>query len=205
MNYIFIIFKAERDIIATNTNQGINTFSQTENEKVSHDLSNYYSTQTEPRSFSNQSTNTQYPPQTSTQTESRTFSNQSTNTQHKNVEDCQCETEEINQPLIPFQSNFARQLHQNEVMRQNSTSLPLQTNNIDQTPQQMEIGYDQPSQQMEIAYNQQWLIQYIIYDRPSQQQQALNYNKIPQQMEIAYDQQSPIHHMRNMMKYLCHP
>ena len=49
-------------------------------------------------------------------------------------------------------------------MRQNSTSLPLQTNNIDQTPQQMEIGYDQPPQQMEIGYNQQRPIQYITYD-----------------------------------------
>ena len=43
-------------------------------------------------------------------------------------------------------------------MRQNSTSLPLQTYNIDQTPQQMEI-----------AYNQQRPIQHITYKQQSQQ------------------------------------
>ena len=43
-----------------------------------------------------------------------------------NIFNCQCETEEMNQPLRAFQSNFARQLHQNEEMRQTST------NNIDQ-------------------------------------------------------------------------
>ena len=97
---------------------------------VNTNLSNNFSTQTDPRSFTSITTNTTHPPQTSTQTDPRIFSNLSTNTPHpiqtstqtdprNNVEDCQCETKEINQPLIPFQSNFARQLHQNEVMRQN--------------------------------------------------------------------------------------
>ena len=85
-----------------------NTSSQTNPIKhvefgVNTNLSNNYSTQTDPGIFSNKSTNTQHPPQTSTQTDHR-----------NNVEDHQCEMEEINQPLIPFQSNFARQLHQNE-------------------------------------------------------------------------------------------
>ena len=60
--------------------------------------------------------------------------------------------EEANKPLLPFQSNFARQLHENEVMKRRT---PVARENRIQT----EIAYNQrPQQQMEIAYNEQYPI-----------------------------------------------
>ena len=49
----------------------------------------------------------------------------------KKEEDCQCEMKESSVPS--FQSNFARQLHNNEVMRRRRT--PVATEN--RIPQQM--------------------------------------------------------------------
>ena len=86
-----IILKKEKDNVGINTNQDMSTYTQTEpktfsdqNTNTSHPIqtSTQTSSQTEPRTFTNQSTNTQDPPQTSTQTGSRTFSNQSTNIPH---------------------------------------------------------------------------------------------------------------------------
>ena len=82
--------------------------------------------QTRPIDLSNQTTNTPYFNEMTTQT--RPSSTQNTNTSYNNLmdtqheEDCQCED---NKPLLPFQSDFARQLHENDVMRRN----PLTTQN----------------------------------------------------------------------------
>ena len=50
-------------------------------------------------------------------------------TQHEKEEDCQCEN---NKPIPPFQSNFARQLHENEVMRRR-TPVAIQNTTQSQT------------------------------------------------------------------------
>ena len=65
-------------------------------------------TKARPLNFSTQSTNASYPNQINIKTEC------------KKEEDCQCEMEEINQSLVSFQSNFARQFHESEVMRRRS-------------------------------------------------------------------------------------
>ena len=39
------------------------------------------------------------------------------------MNDCQCEEKETNQPLLPFQSNYARQLQQNEAMTETVTKI----------------------------------------------------------------------------------
>ena len=89
-----------------------------------------------------------------TQTKLLTFSTQSTNasysnqmnnkTEHKKEEDCQCEMEESSVPS--FQSNFARQLHKNEVM---SRIPPLATDN--KTHQQTGIEINEPRQQIDFS------------------------------------------------------
>ena len=56
-------------------------------------------TQTKPLNLSTQSTITSYPYKINIKTE------------HKKAEDCQCEMEEFSVPS--FQSNFARQIHEN--------------------------------------------------------------------------------------------
>ena len=109
---------------------------------INTNLSYNFSSKTAPRSFYTQTSNTPNPIQTSTQTEPRTSSNQPTITPHSyetsiqtkhgnNNEQCQREIEEMTQLLLPFHSNFARQLTQNEVMRGTSVSIPLQLNNVD--------------------------------------------------------------------------
>ena len=116
-------------------------------------------TQTKPLSFSTQTTNTPYfnemtrpnstkttstqnPRQTSTKTGPLNFSTMTT--QPAKEEDCQCED---NKSLQPFQSNFARQLHESEVMRRRPS---LATDN--RTHQQMGIELNEPKHQ--IDYNQ---------------------------------------------------
>ena len=78
-----------------------------------------------------------------TQTRSLNLSNQTTNTSYNNLmdtqpakgDDCQCEMEESS--VLPFQSNFARQLHENEVMQRRNQ---VATQNRIQS--QMEIAYN---------------------------------------------------------------
>ena len=55
---------------------------------------------------------------------------------------------EMNQPLVSFQSKFARQLHKNEAMRRRN---PLAT--YKRTHQQMGIELNEPRKQRD--YNQQ--------------------------------------------------
>ena len=89
-------------------------------------------------------------------------------TQHE--KDCQCED---NKPLLPFQSNFAIQLHENEVMRRN----PLTTQN---------------RIQRETASNQrpQYPIEYIKQQSMSHTpQQALQHS---QQQALQYTRPSPL-------------
>ena len=140
-------------------------------------------TQTRPLNLSNQNTNTSY--------------NNLMDTQHE--EDCQCED---NKSIQPFQSNFARQLHENEVMRRT----PVARENRIQT----EIASNQRPQQMEIAYNEQYPIEYIKQQTISHTpQQALQHSqqqeeqkgepeKHPQQqqMEIAFNKQYPIEYIK---------
>ena len=49
--------------------------------------------------------------------------------------------EETNKPILPYQSNFARQLHENEVMQRRNQ---VATQNRIQS--QMEIAYNEPQQ-----------------------------------------------------------
>ena len=116
-------------------------------------------TQIKPLNLSNQNTNTSY--------------NNMMDTQPANGEDCQCEMEETNKPLLPFQSNFARQLHENEVMRRRRP--PINT-----TSQQIEA-------------RQQNTLQYtgppVIEHNPETLQQALPNNQTSRQMEWNQERQ----------------
>ena len=122
---------------------------------------NEMTTQTRPLSFSTQTTNTPYfnirpnstqttstknPRQTSTQTGPLNFST----TEPAKEEACQCED---NKSIQPFQSNFARQLRESEVMRRRP---PLATDN--RTHQQMGIELNEPRHQ--IDYNKRNSLQY---------------------------------------------
>ena len=121
---------------------GVNTNSSNHN----------FSTQTEPIELSNQTTNTSY------------FNEMTAQTQPAKEEDCKCES-----PLQPFQSDFARQLHEGEVMRRNP-----------QTRMQREIAVRQP-----IEYIQQKAISHAPQQHVPQQaisltsQQALQYTRPP--------------------------
>ena len=141
-------------------------------------------------SFSTQTINIPYFNQIVTQTRPLNLSNQNTNTsynnlmdtQHEKEEDCQCED---NKSIQPFQSNFARQLHENEVMRRN----PLTTQNRIQrgiASNQRQLQQSQPTQHP-IEYTQQQLQQALqpaaLQDTQSKMelgynpQQALTFNK----------------------------
>ena len=100
------------------------------------------------RPNSTQTISTQNP--TSTQTGPLNFST----TQPAKQEDCQCED---NKPLLPFQSDFARQLHESEVMRRRNP----------QTRMQREIAVRQP-------------IEYIQQQQTITPKQAISH--IPQQV-----------------------
>ena len=124
------------------------------------------------RPNSTQTISTQNPRQTSTQT--GPFST----TQSAKEKDCQCES-----PIQPFQSNFARQLHENEVMRRNP-----------QNRIQREIAVRQPIQQ---TITPKQTISHV----PQQQQNALSPTRQTQtNMEIDY--QSPA--LQQQLEYKPH-
>ena len=140
--------------------------------------------------FSTQTTNTPYfnTIPNSTQTRPLNLSNQNTNTSYNNMmdtqpakgEDCQCED---NKPLLPFQSNFARQLYESEVMRSRP---PLATDN--RTHQQMRIELNEPRHQ--IDYNQRNSLQYtspLIHKTPQQ----IAYNERRPTQSLTYNEQRP--------------
>ena len=143
-------------------------------------------------SFSIQSTNTSYPNQLNIQT------------QHEKEENCQCKD---NKPILPFHSNFARQLHENEVMRRRT---PVAREN--RIESQTEIASNRRPQQMEIAYNEQYPIEYIkqqtISNTPQQalkhsqqalqhlQQQALQHS---QQQALQHSQQQALQYTRSLV------
>ena len=147
-----------------NTNSSNHNFSN-QTESISNQSTNTHyfnetaSTQTKPLNFSTQTTNTPYfntipnsTQTTSTQnpTSTQTGSLKFSTTQPAKEEDCQCED---NKPLLPFQSNFARQLHESEVMRSRP---PLAKDK--RAHQQMEIKLNEPRHQ--IDYNQPNSLQY---------------------------------------------
>ena len=101
-----------------------------------------------------------------------------TQTQLAMEEDCQCEN---NKTILPFQSNFARQLYENEVMRRrppiNTTSQQIESK------QQNALAYTSPlihNTPQQIAYNE--LKQALSYNETSSQ--ASQYS--PQQQTLQY-------------------
>ena len=119
-------------------------------------------------------------------TQTRPSSTQNTNTSYNNLmdtqheEDCQCED---NKPLLPFQSDFARQLHESEVMRRRN---PLTTQNRIQreiASNQRQLQQSQPTQHP-IEYTQQQTISHT----PQQQQH------VPQQNALQYTKPPAIEH-----------
>ena len=77
--------------------------------------------------------------QTSTQTGPLSFSTITTQTQPAKEEDCQCED---NKSILPFESNFARQLQPSQPTQHPIEYIQQQT--ISHTPQQ-QLQYTQPA------------------------------------------------------------
>ena len=116
------------------------------------------------RPNSTQTTSTQNPRQTSTQTGPLNFST----TQPAKEEDCQCED---NKSIQPFQSNFARQLHErrrNQEIRM-QREIAVRPQQQQQQQQQQAISHAPQQQQQQQHVPQQAITpKHAIYHVPQQ-------------------------------------
>ena len=153
-------------------------------------------------------------------------------TQPAKGEDCQCEMEETNKPLLPFQSNFARQLHENEVMQRRRPTINTTSQQIEARPQhpiqytqQKAISHAPQQQQQQQAITSQKALQYtrppvIEHNQQTSQQARTQYpvmNHTPQEVlqdviqhnrieNMETDYQSPAlqHTQKQQLEYIPH-